>query len=88
LKLTKVVCLIQGVVSPNCGDKRMARDILCRTTLLWRHIIGMREKPHQCKQSDRLIFIHLYYESRIHGYILISKDIVSIFSTTVRSTFL
>ena len=34
------------------------------------------------------MFIHSYCVSWIHGHILISKDIVSIFPATVRSTFL
>ena len=69
----------------------VVRDVLCQTTLLWRHITGMREKTHQCKQrkqSDCLMFIHSSYVSWIHGHILISKDIVSIYPATVRSTFL
>jgi hypothetical protein len=68
----------------------VARDFLCRTTLSRRHIIGMREKTHQCKQciTKRLFnVIHSCYVSRIHGHILISKVIVSKFSSTVRSTF-
>jgi len=42
----------------------------------------MRDKTHLCKQrkhSDGLIFIHSYYVSRIHGHIIISKEIVSVF---------
>jgi len=31
LKLTKVACLIQDVVSPHCGDKRMARRCMRRS---------------------------------------------------------
>ena len=52
----------------------------------------MREKTHQCKlckQSDCLRFIHSYYVSQIRSHILIiSKDIVQIFTATVLSTFL
>ena len=52
----------------------------------------MREKTHQCKQrkqSGCLRFIHSYYVSRIPSHILIiSKDIVQIFTATVLSTFL
>jgi hypothetical protein len=33
----------------------------------------------QCKYSVCLTLIHLYYVSRIHGHIMISKEIVSIF---------
>ena len=45
--LSDTRCMIQYVVSPQCGDKRMARrvrDLLCRTILSWRHFIGMRGK--------------------------------------------
>jgi hypothetical protein len=42
----------------------------------------MQYKTHLCKQrkqSDRLMFMHSYYVSRILGQIIISKDIVLIF---------
>jgi hypothetical protein len=70
----------------------VARNLLCRTTLSWRHIIGMRDKKKthqykQRKQSDCLLFIHSYSVSWIHGHIFISMDIASIFPATVRSTF-
>jgi hypothetical protein len=38
----------------------VAQDLLCQTTLSWRHIIGMQGKTHQCKQrkqSNSLILI-------------------------------
>ena len=65
---------------------------MCRTTLSWRHSIGMLGKTHQfqckqCKQSNCLMFVHSYYVSRIHGHIIIPKGIFSIFPLTVRSTF-
>ena len=70
----------------------ITRDLLCRTTLSWRHIIRMRWKTHQCKQrkqSDCLMFTRMYcVVSQIHGRILISKHIVPIFPATVWSTFL
>jgi len=40
-RLSDTRCLIQDVVSPQCGHKRM---VLFRTTLSWRHIIGMWDK--------------------------------------------
>ena len=46
-RLSDTRCLIQDVVSPHCGDKELrdvARDVLCRTTLTWRHTIGMWDK--------------------------------------------
>ena len=87
LKSKKVACLIQGVWYKMLYNytviiKDMARNFLCRTTLSWRHIIGMRGKPHQCnqrKQSDSLNCIHLYYVSRIHGHIKISNGKCSLF---------
>ena len=42
----------------------------------------MHDKTHICKQgkhSDGLMFIQSYYLSRIHGYNIISKEIVSVF---------
>jgi hypothetical protein len=60
----------------------VARDVLCRTTLSWHHIIGMGGKTHLCKQrkhSDCLMFIHSYYVSQIHCHVIFSKDMVSIF---------
>ena len=83
-------CLIQDVLSVIKGWRDVARDLLCRTTLSWRNITGMQGTTHQCKQrkqNDCLKFINSYCISRIHGHILISKDIVSIFPLTVRSTF-
>ena len=83
--LSDTRCPIQDVVSPHCRDKRMddiTRDILCRTTLSWRHIIGMLGNKHFCKQrkhSNCLMSIHLYYVLRIHGHIIVFKDIFSIF---------
>jgi hypothetical protein len=54
----EVACLIQGVwykmlyhhtvVIKEWRD--VARDLLCRTILSWRHIIGMRGKTRQCEQ--------------------------------------
>jgi hypothetical protein len=38
----------------------------------------------QCKYSVCLTLIHLYYVSRIHGHIMISKEIVSIFLVQVK----
>jgi len=55
--LSDTRCVIQYVVSLHRSYKKMARNFLCRTTLSWRHSIGMRGKPHQCnqrKQSDCL----------------------------------
>jgi hypothetical protein len=56
-------------------------------------MVGVREKHinheyKQRKQTDCLMLIHSYYVSRIHGHILISNDIVSIFPANVRSTFI
>jgi len=51
----------------------VARDLFCRTTLSWRHIIEMREKTYQNKQRKQII---------------ISKDRISIFPATVRPTVL
>jgi hypothetical protein len=82
--LSDTRCLIQDVVSPHCGDKRMAQCCPRRTTLSWRHIIGMWDKTdlcNQCKHSDS--FIHSYYVSQISGHIIISKDIVSIFPVRI-----
>jgi len=93
--LSDTRCRIQDVVSPHCVDKRMARR--CRRFsmpnyfVMTSYRIGMRGEIHQCKlrkQTDFLVFIHSHCVSRIHGHILISKDIVSIFSAIVRSTFL
>ena len=89
MKLKKVVCLIQDVVSVIQEWRDVARGLLCRTTLSYRHIIGMRGK-HICKQrkqSSCLIFIHSYCVSRIHRHIFIFKDIDSIFQATLWSTF-
>jgi len=94
LKLKKVACLIQDVVSPHCGDKRMVR--LCMRSSLPNYFVMMSYhwnvgKTHQCKQRKQsycLMVIHLFDVWRIHGHILISKDIVSIFSAFLRSTFL
>ena len=61
------------------------RDFLCRTTLSRRHSIVMQGGTNQCKQrkqSDCLIFIHSYYVSRIHGHIIISNGIFSMFPAT------
>jgi len=90
LKLNKEASLIQGVWYKMLYHHKKwhdaARYLLCRTTLSWHYIIGMRGKRHQCKQhkqSDRLIFIHSYYISQIYGHNLISKDLMSIFPATV-----
>jgi hypothetical protein len=37
-------CMIQDVASQHCGDKRIARCVLCWTTCSWRHSIGIRRK--------------------------------------------
>ena len=68
--------------------RKDARD-LCRTTLSWHHIIGMRENHINVSNVNKvtLMFIHSYV-SRIHDHILIYKNIVSIFLATLRSTFL
>jgi hypothetical protein len=58
---------------------------LCRTTLSRRHSIVMQggtNQGKQRKQSDCLIFIHSYYVSRIHGHIIISNGIFSMFPAT------
>jgi hypothetical protein len=49
----------------------VAQDLLCRTTLSWCHIIGMRGKTHQCKQRkqrDCLMFIHSYFHFQWHSF--------------------
>jgi hypothetical protein len=65
----------------------VARDVLCRTTLSWHHIIGMRGKTHLCKQrkhSDCLMFIHSYYVSQITVMLSFPRTWFQYF----RSTFL
>jgi hypothetical protein len=36
-----MACLIQDVVSPHCGDKRMVWEVLCGNTFSWGPSIGM-----------------------------------------------
>ena len=56
--LSDTRCCITTLVIKEWCD--VAQDLLCQTTLSWRHIIGMQGKTHQCKQrkqSNCLMFI-------------------------------
>ena len=56
LKLTKVACLIQGVWYKMLYHHTMViKERLCRTTLSWRHIIGMWDTKNQYKRDSNAI---------------------------------
>jgi hypothetical protein len=90
LKLMKVICLIQDVVSPHCGDKGMERRCTISSLSNYFVMTSCHRNAGQCKQrkqSDYLLFIYSYYVSRMHGYVIISNNIW-IFPVTVQFTFL
>jgi len=57
LNLKKVACLIQDVVSPHCGDKRMARR--CMRSFVPNYFVMTSYhwnagKTHQCEQREKI----------------------------------
>jgi hypothetical protein len=45
----------------------VACDFLCRTTLSWCHIIGMRGRTHQCKQRKQSDCLMFQYFQQLYG---------------------
>ena len=86
-----ITTLCYKMLYHHTGDKRMVLRCMIFSVpnyfvmMSWYWIAGGMHQCKQRKQSDCLMFIFSYYVSQIHGHIIISKGIFSIFPATMYS---